>query len=209
MREHVLGPGDDLRTEDYRKNGQQREPHQTSAEDGQKELRDFHLKYACRKSEELERRGRRQHGGDHLGEKLLAVKAVANALELGFVDALQEKQLAAGPAQSVGNQAANGRSQRGHQAVEPGLARAGIYDAGYKRIDWDGEGARIEHGGEQHAPGAQQFEGGHHGGIFEQERVLGRQGDIVNKPLAISTWQLAKKKHVGNWHAPRLSRSLS
>src|ERR1700682_3230281 len=108
MREHVLGPGDDLRTEDYRKDGQHAETQQTAAEDSQKKLRDLHFKHACRKNEELERRRRRQHGGDHQGEKLLALKAVADALEFGFVDALQQKQFAAGPAQSVGNQAANG-----------------------------------------------------------------------------------------------------
>src|ERR1700733_1383569 len=101
-----LGFSYNLWAKDHGKNGQRAEAHQASAEDSQQKRDWLHLKYSGGEDKQLERRRRREHGRHHQGKKFLLFKTVTDALELGFVEALEQEQFAAGAAQAVRNQAA-------------------------------------------------------------------------------------------------------
>ncbi len=84
------------------------EAHELARGDGEKVGDDAHLEDAGAELEELDRHGRRAHGGQHDGEELLLFKAVPQALVALAVDALEQKELAAGAAEVVRQQAARG-----------------------------------------------------------------------------------------------------
>ena len=105
---------------------------------------DAHLKDAGGKDEGLPGRGRGQHGGNHHGQELLALEAGAHLLVALAVDALEQEEFAAGPAQSVGQQAADGRTRGGQQAIEPEVALVVPDIDGQKRVHGDGDGGGIE-----------------------------------------------------------------
>src|SRR5260370_33642337 len=117
--EQVLSLGDDLGAKGNGQNGKYAEANQTSNNDGQQEVRQAHLKDACGEDKQLERRWRRQSGGKHQCQELLAFEAVADALELGFVNAFEQEQLTAGAAQIVRQQATHSGTQGAGDAIKP------------------------------------------------------------------------------------------
>jgi hypothetical protein len=79
-----------------------------ATKDRQHEGGGLHLEDAGGKDESLPRRGRGQHGRDHHGQKLLVLEAGAHFFVAFAVDALEQEEFAAGAAQAVGKQAADG-----------------------------------------------------------------------------------------------------
>lgn len=93
---------------------QERQNHpadQPAGKDGQHERYCPHFKDARREDEEFPGGGRRQGGGYGDGQKLLAFKAEFQALVAFPVHALEQKELAAGSADEVRQQASDGRTR--------------------------------------------------------------------------------------------------
>lgn len=148
-----------------------------SAEGGEGKEGKLHFKDAGGELEELERGGRRAHGGDEDGEEFLALEAVAHALVALTVDALEKKELAAGAADHEGNDGADGRGSGGHEAEEEEFTRFGMDVADDDAIHGTGDG---DEGGVQKseaadAPDAEGLEDGE-----EDSRELVEQSDGVN-----------------------------
>jgi len=84
-----------------------------------------------------------------------ALEAGAHALIALAVDVIEQKQLAARPPQSIGQQAANRRAYRGQQAIEPEVALVVPYIDGQKRIHRNGNRRRVQQSRRAHAPNAE------------------------------------------------------
>src|SRR5690348_13661687 len=108
--QQVLDLVHNLLAEHNRQYRQDPESYQASADNGQQKGNKFHFKDAGGEDQQLKWRWRRQHGRNHQGQKFLPLKAVADALELGFINALEQKEFATGAAKSKGHNASQRRS---------------------------------------------------------------------------------------------------
>src|SRR5205807_51300 len=162
-----LGESDDLRAEDYGEDGEDPESQYASQAYGQEELQHLHLKYSGGKNEQLEGCRWRKHGGNHQGQEFLLFKAIADAFQPGFTDALQQKELASGASQQVREETAYGRANGGRQAVEERFAGARIDEAGYQGIHGNAKGRGIQHGDQQHTPRAQRLQGSYDDAVLQ------------------------------------------
>ena len=143
--------------------GLDEETQELAGGDGEEVGEDAHLEDAGGELKEFDRHGRGAHGGEHDCEELLFFKAVAEALEAVAVDALEQEELAAGAAEIVGQQAADGGADRGHEAVEQDARVAGDAVADDERIEeGQGDGGGIDDGEGKQAPDAEGLQYGEH-----------------------------------------------
>lgn len=112
-----------------------------------------HLEDAGSEDEKLPRGRGWKHRWNQDGKEFLLLKARAQRLKMDTVDAAEEKQLAARPAQEEGNQAADRGARCGQQSVKVEVALVLPGPHGHKKVDGDGDGGRIDEGPQQHSPG--------------------------------------------------------
>lgn len=180
VREECFSLSHDLFAEYYSQDRHNAEADQPSAGDGQQKVRDLHLKYAGREDNELEWSGWGQHGRYHQGQKLLLFEAIADFLQPFLVDSFQQEELTAGPAQTVGQQAAHRGPNRRRYAVDPCLVRSGIGIRCNQSVDRDGNRQAVNDGQNQQSPAPKRLESGDPGTDFEQNFVK-RQAAIVRE----------------------------
>jgi hypothetical protein len=143
--------------------GEQRadqELRELAAEDGKEKGNGLHLEDTGGELEELERGGRREHGRDHDGEELLALEAVADALVAFAVDALEEKELAAGATDEEGDERADGGSHGGDETVDQKavVVSGDVADDDAVHGDRNGDQCGVDEGEAGDAPDAEWFE---------------------------------------------------
>src|SRR5271165_3837275 len=84
----------DLGTEADHQKRKDDEAQESSEEDCGQEMGEPHLSHAGRKYKQLERRRRRQHGGQHDGEELVAIERSLDLVETHLAHALDQQHLA-------------------------------------------------------------------------------------------------------------------
>ena len=157
--------GDGLKDRRAEPDGEQREDHvldELARERGQQKWSGAHFEDARGELEELERGGRRAHGGDEDGEEFLAFEAVSHALVAFAVDALEEDEFATGATDQEGNQRAQRGGSRSHQAEEEELVRLVMDVADDDAVHGAGDGNEggVEEREAAYAPDSEGFEEG-------------------------------------------------
>src|SRR5262249_36745115 len=142
----------------------------------QHETRQSHLKNARGKNKQFERCRWGQRGGKHQGQELLALKAVADALQLGFINTFEQEQLTSGPAQVVGQQAAQSRAYSTGDTIKPGAAGVSEHEPRDQGIHGNAEEGGVDTSQKKNAPGAQGLQGSDPGAQFQEDSVLNKQG---------------------------------
>ncbi len=133
------------------------------AEEGcQNEGQGLHLKDTGGELDDFERRGRRAHGRDQDGEKLLTLEAVAQLLVTLAIDALHQEELSTGTANEEGDQRAERGSGGTHQAVNDEEAVVGLDVYGENAVEAAGDGNQrgVDEGEAGDAPDAEGNEEG-------------------------------------------------
>jgi len=105
--------GDDFWPQLDDQQGEEQPANHPTDKNGKEEGRNLHLKDSGGKDECLPGSGRGQHGGDQHGQKLLAAESVAQLFKALAIDAIEQKELSAGTAQCIRQQAAHGRTRCG------------------------------------------------------------------------------------------------
>mgnify|MGYP001600913693 CR=1 FL=1 len=99
---------EDLRAVADHEDGEDEKAQELAAEHGDGEQNRLHFKYAGGKLDHLERKGRRNHGRDDNGEKLLFLEAVAQGFVSGTVDFFEQEKLSACATDQVRDETSEG-----------------------------------------------------------------------------------------------------
>ena len=157
---HAAEEAHNLRAKANHQKRQEDEAQEASEEDGGQEVAEAHLGHAGGQHEQLERRRRRQHGGQHDGEKFVAIERGLDLVEALLAHALDQQHLAAFVADDVDDDAAQRRAGRRHGAVQHEAMGMGPDVAGDDGVERHAEERRVHGGKAQDAPDAQRLQHG-------------------------------------------------
>ena len=104
----VVEGADDLRAVADHEDGEDEKAQELAAKHGDSEQNRLHFKYAGGELDHLERKGRRNHGRDSNGEKLLFLEAVAQGFVSGTVDFFEQEKLSACATDQVRDETSDG-----------------------------------------------------------------------------------------------------